>query len=190
MEGGADKPKQAHRFLSETLGSETESLTQELLLDQREHIDRYISIADTKAGFLIGLLSAVMLGLYQSSARHPLRVPVNPWTATGFLFVIALVFLAAAVSLSMFVVRPRLINTAKKGLIPWLGISSFRSREEYLRSLSAATRSQLIEDLASNVYDLSKIARKKYDWLRWSFLAGGLGLITGLLSYVLISLKG
>ena len=190
MENGADKSKQTPGFSLETVGSEAESLTQELLLDQREHIDRYISIADTKAASLIGLLSAVILGLYQTSARNHLLVPVAQWAAKEFLLAIALGSLAAAVSLAMFVVRPRLINSVKKGLIPWLGVSSFPSREEYLKSFSSATRAQLIEDLASNVYDLSRIARKKYYWLGWSFLASRVGLVTGILSYVVSSFKG
>lgn len=168
----------------ETVTSETESLTQELLLDQREHVDRYVAIADTKAAFLIGLLSAVILGLSQSPAGHRLRVPVGQWALAEVLLAAALVFLFAAVALSMSVVRPRLINTSRQGLIPWLGVSSFRTKEEYLKSFGAATRLQLIEDLAANVYDIANIARRKYYWLGWSFLASGLGLSTGLLAYL------
>jgi hypothetical protein len=167
------------------IGSEVESLTQELLLDQREHADRYIAIADTKAAFLIGLLSAVILALYQSSVGKHLLFPVREWGFSQVLFVIALMALAASVLLAIFVVRPRLFNTAKLGLIPWLGVSCFPDRAEYVKRLGAATRAELMEELAGNVYDLSKIARKKYYWLGWSFRMTMLGLIASVLACLL-----
>ncbi len=177
------------KLFSESLGSETESLTQELLVDQREHIDRYIAIADTKAAFLIGLLSASIVGLSQSSAGRHLLEPMSRWGGMDLFLIAAVVSLGVATALSMYVVRPRLINTAKKGLIPWLGISAFPNKEEYLKSFSAASRSHLIEDLASNVYDLSRIARRKYYWLGWSFLVTGAGLLMAVLACILSALK-
>ncbi len=169
----------------DAIGSEVESLTQELLLDQREHIDRYIVIADTKAAFLIGLLSAVILALYQSSALKQLLVPLSEWGFSQGLLVMALLSLAASVLLSIFVVRPRLFNTVERGLIPWLGVSSFPDRAEYLKCLGAATRGQLMEELAGNVYDLSNIARRKYYWLGWSFRMTAIALVTSGLAYLL-----
>ncbi len=149
------------------------------------HFSDNISSADTKATFLIGILSALLVTFYTNDARKTLSCPRTDWGPVQWVTLCSLACLAAGILLGIYVVRPRLLKNRGNGLISWPHVSGFKTCTDYVSQLGNSSRSEILGELAGSNYDLSKICAAKYYWLSWSFHVGGTGLIATLLAQII-----
>src|SRR4029077_19894370 len=102
----------------------------EFLWNVHSYINNYIQFADTKAGFCVGIASALMAALFASKS-HELFIRGAPsqyaghWTVLAGISLAAFVLLAVSMGAAVMVVRPRAWVYSEKGFIFWNDISNF-----------------------------------------------------------------
>lgn len=140
----------------------------------------YISTADKKAAFVFAVSSTLLVYLYQQSLHlRWLKAPVH-WLAGDILTFVAMAVLFVSLAAAASVVWPRLA-TSHRGFVFFLSVSEYGSATEYADSIARETGDSLTLALLRHVYDLAKVARRKYRALAvaiWASVIGvGLSLI-------------
>jgi hypothetical protein len=130
-----------------------------------EYLSHYVDVADTKAGVLIGLASA-LLGFIFTQTNYQ---------CSHFLLM-AILLEIFAVGISVYAVLPRLY-TGHKGYIFWEDILTWSSPKSYTLQVSDLTRENIEEDYAQQNYYLSKILNRKFSAIRWGMLSFIVGAI-------------
>jgi hypothetical protein len=133
----------------------------------RDAVDSDIQFADTKAGFIIGLavLGVALLG----------DLPPSPPSWKSALAAMAGFLLLGAIVASILSVRPRATRYAQ-GTIFWGHVAAHGDFTTYKQALE---QSDLLEEVARQVYEMARIARRKYTFIAYAtnFLLWGLFLL-------------
>ncbi|RIH83769.1 hypothetical protein Mterra_02181 [Calidithermus terrae] len=130
----------------------------------RDALDADVQFADAKAEFIIGL-AALGAGLL---AAQPPGLPT--WKAaltglTGFL-------LLGAIVCAVLSVRPRTAGR-RRGTVFWGHVAAFKDPAAYREALE---HGDLLEEVARQVFEVARVARRKYALVAYAtnFLSGGL----------------
>jgi hypothetical protein len=148
----------------------------EFLWKVHGYVNDYIRFADAKAGFCVGLTSA-LIGVLYSTRCHELflKIPFQQWNFWSYLSLSAFISLASSVGLAIHVVRPRLRRHSKRGFVFWEAISQFEDAERYDDAYDTQTRHEMTMNLSHHVYALAKICDCKYRWVLAAMLTGAAG---------------
>ncbi len=160
------------------LGEKKDSsgIVKEILPSIRGSIDTYISLADAKAGFLLGI-AAGLLAVTYSYGPTIFTTSLNEWKTPEVLSSIGIFFLSLSICFSLFTVWPRMRTSKRKGLFSWVHVAGYKGVKEYLRDLGSASEGKMVEGLCELNYDLSVVCRQKYLWLSRAFKSSLIGII-------------
>jgi len=167
-------------------GKEYPEIAKEISASIRDYINKNISLADAKAGLLIGIITGFLTLTYLYGPKM-FEKPIKNWSFPEIASFIGCVVLISSISFSLLVVWPRTLTSKKRGFISWVNVANYNKVTEYLKELSSADEGQIIESLYELNYDLSVVCRRKYYWLRWAFILGFVGII--ICTFVLITYR-
>ena len=142
-----------------------DAITSDFSKGVHEYLSHYIDVADTKAGILIGLGSALLGFIFTQTNYH----------CSCFLLT-AILLEILAVGISIYAVLPRLY-TGRKGYIFWEDILTWSSSKSYALQVSDLTQENIEEDYAEQNYYLSKILHRKFSAIRWGMLSFAVGAV-------------
>jgi pycsar effector protein len=140
---------------------------QEFLWKVHSYTNDYIRFADTKAGFCVGIASALIAALFASKS-HELFINAfsrklgGTWSLLAIASLLAFVALGTSIVSSVAAIRPRLWIKSTRGLIFWKEISQYSSAAEFATAYSIQTDLELNERLSNHVYTLATICSRKY----------------------------
>lgn len=133
----------------------------------RDALGADIQFADAKAEFIIGLAA---LGVGLLGGQLP---GLPPWKAalTGT----AGLLLLGAIVAAVLSVRPRTAGR-RWGTVFWGHVAAFKDPAAYREALE---HSDYLEEVARQVFEMARVARRKYALVAWAtnFLSGGLLLL-------------
>lgn len=130
-----------------------------------------INLADNKAAF--AAFGAAALGAYlRPEVGAWVGAPV--WEAAPLIRVAALLCLLAGSVCALVAVAPRSRGTGRS-LTFWGGIAQHADLDEYVRAVQERDSEELNRALLEQVYIISRLAARKFRWLRCSIwlVAGG-----------------
>jgi len=140
----------------------------------RDYISTYIVLADTKAGFILGITAGILATTYINGPQI-FKTSLKLWSIIEYLTFVGFMCLCVAICFSLVVVWPRTPVSKKRGFCSWVHIADYKTSEEYLKDILSANDGKIIEALYELNYDLSIVCKRKYLWLsrafKWS-LAG------------------
>lgn len=138
-----------------------------LAWEVKKHVFQNIQMADNKAGFVTALAT---LGAALFTDLQP-NLPM--WKVV--LMVLASGLLMAAIITSILSVQPRIGRNLQEGIIYFGNIASHDSYADFRKDFE---ESDALDEVAQQVYALSRIAQKKYAILSWAyrFLFAGLAI--------------
>ena len=140
-----------------------------LLTLSREHSLWMTQVADTKANVLMAA-SAILAGLLVS---HSIPVCNDPARAAGFLG-IGLLFSAAGAAL--LTLLPRTKSEQHRTLFYYQTALAYEKWDDYWAMVRNLSASDVDSDLSGQAWELARILKRKYRWLRLGFLLFGLAL--------------
>src|SRR2546428_5070756 len=110
----------------------------EFLWKVHSYTNDYIRFADAKAGFSVGIASALLAVLYAAKC-HELFVTLAPVQRTPLAWVSVGAFLSLVASIlaAVAAVRPRLWTHSDKGFIFWRGIAEYDGPEMFTAAFQA-----------------------------------------------------
>lgn len=177
----------------------------DFLWKTHSYLNDYIRFADTKAGIIMALSTALLGGLVASKVHHwcgPSRLDLeNPdfrATVVGSgafsafaLLIVAFCFAVLALAPRLWVQKVRgLADTVKhwfkgapdqraqpSGFIFWAEILQFPDGDAYWQGVKGATKSSMEEHLAKRLHDLSALTDEKYLCVNRSIIFFLLGAI-------------
>lgn len=137
------------------------------------HVSEQIRLADSKAEMVIGWTTVVIGGLI--AGNYPSRFA---FTLVGFLSILGLGLLVAAVVCALWVIFPRIPAKVPKGDIFWRRILQYSNWEEYAAALRSLGEEERVNRLADDTYQLCRICDKKFAsvWYSLAFAAAGSAL--------------
>jgi len=146
----------------------------ELTKETKNHLNKYIGLADQKASLLLtGQLA--FLGLSTTALNEVFSID-------GCLFeVLAILTIASGIAgilLSISVIYPR-TPKAEKGFIFWGNIVEYDSPEAFREDFHDLEASERLDNLVTQNYYLADVASRKYCWLRWALRATVLMVLCG-----------
>jgi hypothetical protein len=178
---GMKQPTSENGDIQSSAQKPISEILKEICPSMRDYIGSYISLADAKAGILIGVFSG-LLSLAISKGSRILTVSISKWNFLDYLTFADWAFFVLAVSFAIFVVWPKMPTCSKKGFISWVHISGYKNVDGYLKDILLANESEIARQFCELNYDLSKVCLQKHFWLSWSFKAGLLAsILLGLL---------
>jgi len=163
----------------------------EFLWKAQGYTHDYIRFGDTKAGFCVGIASALMGALFATKS-HELFLKQLPSQYVGHQSVLPALSLFAfitqgiSISAAVMVIRPRLWIDSPKGFIFWGAISKFESAAAFRSQFAAQTDEELDGGLSNHLFTVAGICRKKYFWINISMIALFTG---GVLSVIVLLFK-
>lgn len=166
--------------------TEKVGVKQEVLLAERleytkvvhEYVNEYIRFADTKAGFIFGLISASVGFLYSKAVMDTwTKSCIFNWTFSDYIAFVGSMTLFVAGFASFWVVKPRLRPRKNGGLIFWETVASRVDANGYVGEVTSLTGGNMISEIVDHTYQLSKVAQFKYRWLNISILFTGISAL-------------
>lgn len=160
----------------------------DFVVGTRDYINNHILLADTKAAFILGISSAVLYAIYDYylKTNNIFIKNIKIWNFLDVITFLSVVFLMIAGIFAVCVVYPRLMTNKSKGLVSWVDISKYESITDLNNDFNCINEEELIKEINSVNYFLSKICKAKYLYLSFSFISVIVGTIGGLL--ILINL--
>jgi hypothetical protein len=140
-----------------------------------EYIREYIAAADQKAGFIFAISSAVLVYLYQQSLHIRWLKPIGLWSAGDLFVFVAMAALFVGLGAAASVVVPRLTST-HRGFVFFLAVAEYESASEYAASIARETGESLTLAILRHVYDLARVARRKYRAIALAVWASATGI--------------
>lgn len=127
-----------------------------------QHLNHYISLADTKAAAVVAGNVGLFAFLVQSS------LPKNDYThCLRFLSVLAL---AASTSLCAVVLIPRR-PSGRSGLIFWEDILTRETAANYWQAVSEVSLQTVEREFSTQNWYLSKVLQRKYLWMQLAIIS-------------------
>ena len=154
------------------------------------NIGQWLQFADAKAGGVVIALSIVALDLFRHSSDfvHAHNLHHAFW---GWLSLVLFVFAAVATALCVVGVARALfprVRTSRPSLSFFGVVARFQSAEAYERAVTEKREVDLIENVATQVWNLACIADDKYRSLRHAYLGAMLFLISWACARIALSL--
>jgi hypothetical protein len=149
-----------------------------------EYIRDYIALADQKATFFFTGATALVAFLYSKGITGNWSHLVRSWRLLDFVAFLAVTLLAVAALLSILVVIPRTPGSCK-GYIFWEAIAQYESGSAYADRVAQLSPASLLRVKAEHCYDLARVCRMKYRWLRLALRVGAGGLAATLVYFFL-----
>lgn len=148
----------------------------EFINSEVEYLDRYIALADVKAGLIFGITSGILAYLID---KKGLFETLNIF-ACSFEWVLSLVcfftlFISAA--LGFWVVAPRLIYKKRKGIVFFKAIAEYGSSKRYLSALKKMDFQEILIARINHTYSLANICTIKYNLLLKAMYFGGASIV-------------
>jgi hypothetical protein len=149
--------------------------------DTHAHLRDTITLADQKAGFLFGIVTAILAYLHTSGATQ--RLLQNVRGAQGglsdALVGVALLGLVAGAVTALLVVIPRAPRPSK-GIAASCAISSFPSAQEYVDLVLHSDPSALARAKLEYCWILAQISRRKYRFVNLALRCSFAGLVASI----------
>lgn len=161
------------------------NLLKEICPSIRDYVGNYISLADAKAGVLIGVFSA-LLSVGISKGSNILALPIKQWSVLDYFVLVDWAAFVLGIVFALFVVWPKIPTSKKKGFVSWVHIAAYKGVDSYLKDILSSNDAEISGQLCELNYDLSHVCKRKYFWLAWSFR---LGLSASVLLGILLVLK-
>lgn len=143
-----------------------------------DHNNDLITLADTKAGFILAS-AGVIMGLLFLMNKHGL----TDFTKGGI--VVTAILLGFTAIFSFTVILPRLTKKPPQTSIFFQSIIK-KSQDVYVSDFKGLTKDEILTDYLNNIYNISKIQNKKFLFLRVSLcfmIPALIALIITLFSY-------
>jgi hypothetical protein len=154
---------------------------EDLLQLSHDHINGYIKIADQKASIL---LSGQLAFLALSTNLVPSEWGSLP-ICIRVLVVSTVLFILGAISFSILTVIPREESEGRAGYIFWNDILEHNDGSQFVDNAKKLSNENVVDSLGKEVYNVSKIAERKYSNLKISIYLTTVFLILGVLAAVL-----
>ncbi len=138
-------------------------------------------LADTKANFLMAA-SAILAGLL---VQRPNPICNEPARVVGFLAIGLLLTAAGAALLTML---PRIKAEQHHTVLYFQTAVAYDKWDDYWAAVKGLSAEEVDRDLSGQVWEIARILKRKYRWLRWSFTFFGLALPVTLIGLVLSQL--
>lgn len=150
------------------------------------YICDYIKVADQKATFFFTGATALLAFLYKNDVSSRwLRSPAD-WRLLDIIAFVAMVALALGALLALSVIIPRTPGS-RRGFIFWEAIAEYGSGREYADDVSTLSPATLVQIKAEHCFDLAKVCRAKYKWLRVALWVCAVGLTASLAVFLFLS---
>jgi hypothetical protein len=165
-------------------------MDKDALIDALDRVQESIRAADQKAGFLLTILGVLLafptpaLLVHERAANAPplpLAAIVPALLALGA-YIIGLIW-------SFLVLFPRTDNISEThSLIYWGDVAGFKKATDYIAQVKSRAGDLYIEDLASQVFVNSVIAKRKHSNFKVAVRATAAGIALLILCYGVIAL--
>lgn len=142
----------------------------------RDYIGNYISLADAKAGILIGIFSG-LLSFSFINRSDLFKIAINEWHLFDFLMLCGWVLFVLGIVCALFVIWPKTMTAKKQGFVSWVHIANYKNIDDYLKDVLSAGDPKVSEQICELNYDLALVCKRKYIWLSRSFKLGLCGVI-------------
>ncbi len=146
-------------------------------------------IADDKAKSSFGVAAGLLVFLFNFSGSGFFISNANIKWSFSFSFLIellSLLFLALSCLFSFITFVPRQTTKFPRGLAFYGSIAEWESASNYLKAIKSRSSNELIDELTSHNYELSKVSKRKFYWLKFSLWCLGFGISLMFLRYFLI----
>lgn len=153
-----------------------QTIIKEIVSPLRFYISSYISLADTKAGFLMGITVGLLTATYLHGPKI-FETNLKDWKCVEIFTLIGFLCLVSSICFALFVVWPRTPTSEKEGFFSWIHVASYNSAKKYSEGIISANEEQIIEGLYELNYDLSKVCKDKYIWLEKAFFFSFIGIL-------------
>lgn len=171
-----EKPDKKKEEIKLSDKREFPEIVKEAVSSIRDYISTYITLADAKAGFTLGIAGGLLATTYLNGSKI-FQINLKMWGIVDFLTFAGLLCLAGAIYFSLLVVWPRTPVSKKKGFCSWVHIANYKTSEEYLKDITLANDGKMVEALYELNYDLSIVCKQKYLELSRAFRWGLVGVI-------------
>jgi hypothetical protein len=149
-----------------------------------QYVSKYIQLADAKAGAWFAVVSGICAYLVNGGAF--VKILISPsWSWIFALAFMTAVLLLTSAAASFLIIFPREAKTAE-GVVFWKSVASFVKAGDFVRRITGMSFEQISLERLTHCYDLSRICRAKYQWLRVSMLTGIGGIILVFLCKIII----
>lgn len=143
-----------------------------------DHNNDLITLADTKAGFILAS-AGVIMGLLFLMNKHGL----TDFTKGGI--IVTAILLGFTAIFSFIVILPSLTKKPPQTAIFFQSIVK-KSQSGYVEDFKKLTKDEILTDYLNNIYNISKIQNKKFLLLQislWFMIPALIALIITLFSY-------
>ena len=135
------------------------------------HNHELIKLADNKANIVlrvIGMLVPLIFGINVATTSVGIESNIFAIYVLNISGIIALIGLIISFSLAISVIKARLINDEKRHNILFFENIHKKGREEYKKCIGILTEEKIIENLTTEISDISEINVDKYKYYKRS----------------------
>jgi hypothetical protein len=146
------------------------------------YVARYITLADSKATLVFGLMSGLLAYALGNKGNVTILLG-NERSVLFWLLLTTVLLLAASAFCSVRVIAPRLFNSAAKGLVFFGAVANYPKAKDYVDVVARTDENSLTNARLVHCYDLSRVCKRKYLWLRaalWIGFAAIAGMVAAL----------
>lgn len=155
-----------------------------VLRTTQQHHVMLSMIADQKANIILGAF-LIFITVTQKISGSDENLGLSMWVLTGF-FTLSALF-------ALMVIAPRFRNKKTQGSngnLLFFGSFSQMAQEDYIEQLNAQLQdnTQARHLMMKDIYQIGQILDKKYNNLRYSYIALALGIISSVLAFSALQL--
>jgi pycsar effector protein len=152
--------------LDRTASVEEDEFMDDYLWAVNAYINDHVRFSDTKAGSVIVLAGAVLSLLYGGGLQRSFAGrPFAEWTVTSVAALLAFLLLGGSVLTAAWSIRPRLVRVHSTGFIFWESVLAHGSADAFVRAVNGQSRQQLLDHLAAQIYVVSLVCSRKFQWV-------------------------
>jgi len=161
--------------------------TEKYLWEIHKYTNDYIRFADTKAGFIAGVSTALIGSLVSSSLFDScFRIGLCGVSRMQWMGLLGLLLLATSVAFSITAIRPRLWNDTPVGFIFWGSLIGHKTAKNYTRAVNQLDAHERSTSISDHLFILASIAQRKYTFIDRALFAG---LAGGILTAVILFMR-
>lgn len=145
-------------------------------VEQESYVRHYISFADTKAGFIFGLTSLILV--YLINDMKTFSVITEPeWSPIFAITVSSISFIVLSCAFSFFVIAPR-TTKINEDIFSFVTVSRRENAATYVSDLVTTSTEELRRARIIHSFDSSVICMQKYSYLKKAIWFGIIGMIS------------
>ena len=183
--GSAAPPAEQHQPAPPVAGSGPGDVQAKLQFAEQTHqyIRDFIKLGDQKATFFFTGATALLAFLYRNGVSARWLRPVMDWNILDVFAFVAMVALAIGAVMALVVIIPRTPGS-RRGFVFWEAIAEYDSGRQYADDLAMMSTGSLYQIKAEHCFDLARVCRSKYKFLRFALWIGAIGLAASLLVFL------